>query len=72
MAIDLTLPCFKHKRPKRCVREEIRYNTNMIYLTKQERLVLYVVLSLLLTGWAVRAYRTAHPPPQAGQEQPGP
>jgi hypothetical protein len=31
-------------------------------LTKQEQLVLCVVLGLLLMGWAVKAYRTAHPP----------
>jgi hypothetical protein len=31
-------------------------------LTKQEQWVLCIVLGLLLTGWAVKAYRTAHPP----------
>jgi hypothetical protein len=31
-------------------------------LTKQEQLVLCIVLGLLLTGWAVKSYRTAHPP----------
>jgi hypothetical protein len=30
-------------------------------LTKHEQLVLCVILGLLLTGWAVRTYRTAHP-----------
>jgi hypothetical protein len=30
-------------------------------LTKQEQLFLVVVLGLLLTGWLVRWYRTAHP-----------
>jgi hypothetical protein len=40
----------------------------MVHLTKQERLVLCVVLGLLLTGWAVKAYRTAHPP-EASNEQ---
>jgi hypothetical protein len=39
-------------------------------LTKQEQLVLCVVIGLLLTGWAVKAYRTAHPaPPAAANEQ---
>jgi len=33
----------------------------MNYLTKQEQLVLCVVLGLLLTGWAVKTYRTTHP-----------
>jgi hypothetical protein len=31
-------------------------------LTKQEQLFLVIVLGLLLTGWAVKTYRTAHPP----------
>jgi len=31
------------------------------WLTKQEQLVLCLILGLLLTGWAVKAYRTAHP-----------
>jgi hypothetical protein len=30
-------------------------------LTRQEQIVLCLVLGLLLTGWAVKAYRTAHP-----------
>ncbi len=33
-------------------------------LTKQEQLVLCLVLGLLLMGWAVKTYRTAHPAPQ--------
>ncbi len=33
-------------------------------LTKQEQLVLCIVIALLLIGWAVKAYRAAHPPPQ--------
>jgi hypothetical protein len=36
-------------------------------LTKQERLVLCILVGLLLTGWAVKAYRTAHPPAAAGE-----
>jgi hypothetical protein len=36
----------------------------MVHLTKQEQLVLGLVLALLITGWAVKAYRTAHPPGQ--------
>jgi hypothetical protein len=31
-------------------------------LTRQEQWVLCIVLGLLLTGWAVKVYRTAHPP----------
>lgn len=30
-------------------------------LTKQEQTVLIVVLALLLVGWAVKSFRTAHP-----------
>jgi hypothetical protein len=37
-------------------------------LTKQEQLFLAVVLGLLLTGWAVKTYRTAHPPTATVQE----
>jgi hypothetical protein len=33
----------------------------MNYLTKQEQLVLCIVVGLLLTGWMVKWYRTAHP-----------
>ncbi|HVU08903.1 MAG TPA: hypothetical protein VHG89_10205 [Verrucomicrobiae bacterium] len=36
-------------------------------LTRQEQLFLCVVLGLLLTGWVVKAYRTAHPPTAAIQ-----
>lgn len=34
----------------------------MNYLTRQEQLVLSIVLGLLLIGWMVKTYRTAHPP----------
>lgn len=36
-------------------------------LTRQEQLVLCIIMGLLLTGWAVKAYRAAHPPTQAIQ-----
>jgi hypothetical protein len=39
----------------------------MSYLTKQEQLVLCLVLGLLLTGWAVKTYRVAHSPTLAAQ-----
>ncbi|HZF00748.1 MAG TPA: hypothetical protein VE344_02530 [Methylomirabilota bacterium] len=39
-------------------------------LTKQEQLVLCIVLGLLLTGWAVKFYRTAHPATTAIQTKP--
>jgi hypothetical protein len=37
-------------------------------LTKQEQLFLIIVLGLLLTGWAVKTYHTAHPPTGPVQE----
>jgi hypothetical protein len=45
------------------------YIDRVNYLTKQEQLVLCIVLGLLLTGWAVKTYRTAHPPVTAPVEQ---
>jgi hypothetical protein len=40
-----------------------RYIVGVKGLTKQEQLVLCIVLGLLLTGWAVKTYRTAHSTP---------
>ncbi|PYJ56662.1 MAG: hypothetical protein DME24_21600 [Verrucomicrobia bacterium] len=40
----------------------------MLRLTKQEQLALCVVLSLLLVGWTVRAWRTAHPPAASNKQ----
>ena len=34
-------------------------------MTKQEQLVVAAILGLLLVGWAVKVYRTAHPPEPA-------
>jgi len=42
-----------------------RYTVGVNRLTKQEQLVLGVVLGLLLIGWAVKSYRAAHPPAPA-------
>ncbi len=39
----------------------------MNWLTKQEQLVVCIVIGLLLTGLAVRYYRTAHPATTASQ-----
>jgi hypothetical protein len=41
----------------------------VIHLTKQEQTVLCLVIALLLMGWVVKAYRTAHPP--AALSEPG-
>jgi hypothetical protein len=37
------------------------HSLSMLPLTKQEQLVLTLVIVLLLTGLAVKAYRTSHP-----------
>ena len=36
--------------------------SKMRNLTRQEQFVLCLILLLLLTGWAVKVYRTAHAP----------
>jgi hypothetical protein len=36
-------------------------------LTRQEQIVLCIVVGLLLAGWAVKWYRTAHPRPMPVQ-----
>ena len=41
----------------------------MVHLTKQEQVVICVIVGLLLVGWAVKTYRTAHPPASADVEQ---
>lgn len=41
----------------------------MVGLTRQQRQALYVVFLLLLLGWAVKAWRTAHPPTVAGSDK---
>ena len=38
-------------------------------LTKQEQTVLIMLILLLVTGWAVKAYRTAHPPANPNHER---
>jgi hypothetical protein len=37
-------------------------------LTKQEQLVLCIIIGLLLLGWTVKIYRTAHPPNLAAEK----
>jgi hypothetical protein len=37
-------------------------------LTKQEQLVLCIIVGLLLLGWTVKVYRTAHPPSLAAEK----
>jgi len=38
-------------------------------LTRQEQLFLCIVLGLLLTGWAVKTWRAAHPSAPAATQQ---
>jgi hypothetical protein len=44
-----------------CRFENKRYINAVNYLTKQEQMVLIIVLGLLFIGWTIKAYRTAHP-----------
>ena len=37
---------------------------DMVNLTKQQQFVLVMVILLFLGGWAVKAWRMAHPPGQ--------
>jgi len=38
------------------------YIASVKFLTKQEQMVLCLIFVLLLTGWGVKTWRTAHPP----------
>ncbi len=40
------------------------------FLTKQEQLALCLIFVLLLTGWAVKTWRAAHPPAPVPATQP--
>jgi hypothetical protein len=37
------------------------YIARVKFLTKQEQMALCLIFVLLLTGWAVKTWRTAHP-----------
>ena len=39
----------------------------MNWLTQQEKTIICIVIGLLLTGLAVKFYRTAHPPMTSSQ-----
>ena len=39
----------------------LSHTNNMVNLTKQQQFVLVMVILLFLGGWAVKAWRTAHP-----------
>lgn len=55
---------------KDCAARSPGYIAPVHRLTKQEQWVLCIVVGLLLTGWAVRAYRTAHPQQSVGAAPP--
>ncbi len=58
-----------HFHPTRCCRPaNFHYIRAVNYLTRQERIVLYIVVGLLLTGWLVKWYRTAHPTAVVAQQ----
>ena len=59
-----TTECFK----RYCRSASFDYIGEVNYLTRQERIVLCIVVGLLLTGWLVKWYRTAHPPMVAAQQ----
>ena len=40
---------------------ETAYIAPVKFLTKQEQLALFLIFVLLLTGWAVKTWRAAHP-----------
>ena len=72
--------CLSGKRGKRCKAKPYKHLVVQLLfailehvnrLTRQEQLVLCIVLGLLLTGWAVKAYRTAHPLATAKQSEAG-
>ena len=44
------------------------YILPMNRLTKREQMVLCIVLGLLLTGWAVKAYRATHGQAQSAEQ----
>jgi hypothetical protein len=52
----------KNESPLLAETEFSGYIARVNGLTKQEQTVLILVLGLLLVGWAVKYYRTAHPP----------
>jgi hypothetical protein len=52
----------KEFKPARLAeRHFYRYIVGMNWLTKQEQFIICIVIGLLVTGLAVKYYRTAHP-----------
>ena len=51
-----------------CRPSDFHYIKAVSYLTRQERIVLCIVVGLLMTGWLVKWYRTAHPAAAVAQQ----
>ncbi len=62
-------PAFgKELKPSRLAESAFhRYIVRMSWLTQQEKLIICLVIGLLVTGLAVKYYRTAHPAPTSSQ-----
>jgi len=50
------------------IRWDLSYIPAVNRLTKQEQLVICIIAGLLLLGWAVKAYRAAHPSVQTAEQ----
>jgi hypothetical protein len=61
--------CSQTNKRLYCARDYFRYIIPVNRLTKQEQMFLIIVLGLLLTGWAVKTYRTVHPPSATIEQQ---
>ena len=44
------------------------YGTGMVHLTRREQYVIWLLASLLMTGLAVKVYRTSHRAVPAGEQ----
>jgi hypothetical protein len=50
-----------------CRGADLSYIIGMNWLTKQEQMIICLVIGLLVTGLAVKYYRTAHPATTSSQ-----
>jgi hypothetical protein len=50
-----------------CRWADLSYIIGMNWLTKQEQMIIYLVIGLLVTGLTVKYYRTAHPATTSSQ-----
>jgi hypothetical protein len=68
-SLDAFRPASATSKRNGCRPAVFRYIIRVNHLTRQEMLVLGIILGLLLTGLLVKTYRTAHPPVIATQTQ---